>query len=126
MTCVWDSLLRHIVTDSHSMNVLGCPRSPGELVRALKANNIGTPDVRWQGQLFSPQQQGENAQWIRKYDETRIGEGHLTSMCDPFMILLCQLLHVSIKYKGERSEVVFSVEGARREWTVCSSSTHMW
>lgn len=108
------------------MDLLGGPRSPVELVRALKENNSGTPDVRWQGQSLSTQEQGENARWIREYDEARIGEGHLTSMCDPFMILLCQLLRVSIKYKGDRSEVVFSVENSRREWTVCSSSTHMW
>ena len=126
MTCVWDSLLRHIVMDAHSMDVLGGPRSPFELVRALKERNSVTPDVRWQGQLFSAQEQGENAQWIRDYDETRISYGHLTSMCDPFMVLICQLLHVSIKYKGDRSDVVFTVEGSRREWTVCSSSTHMW
>jgi hypothetical protein len=99
MTCVWDSLLKAL-RQGDVETILGRNASKGPLafVRALKASNIYTAGVRWQGVPVGEAQLRENMLWIGAYDEGAICGGHLTSSADPFFMLICYLFHVRIHH----------------------------
>ena len=99
MTCVWDALLRGLKhSDVDNLLGSGASRSPRAFVQALKAANLYTSGVRWQGVVVRATQLRENMTWIREYDENAIGGGHLTSSADPFFMLISYLFHVRIRH----------------------------
>lgn len=126
MTCVWQSILHGIREDADADAFLGGRRSPRDLVEALKGRNAATPDVKWQGETLSEQAQRENQEWIRDYDVGGIGGGHLVSMADPFMLLLCQVLRVEIVHNGAHGSVRMGVDNPRYAIRLSSDGGHMW
>lgn len=126
MTCVWRALLHGLRNDSDATGLIGEMRTEPNLVRALMSNNGPTPDVLWQGQHLSNQSQKENQMWIRDYDVDSISGGHLVSMADPFMILLCQLLNISIVHNGKYGSVTIGTKSPRYTITLASDGGHMW
>tara|TARA_B100001142_G_scaffold286215_1_gene301069 strand:- start:394 stop:777 length:384 start_codon:yes stop_codon:yes gene_type:complete len=102
MTCVWDAIMRGVVRDQVTNDILGNYSSPLEFVRSIKKRNILTVGVKWQKQPITKQQQKENFEWIKNYDENGIQNGHLMSTADPFLILLAYILDIEfvINYCG--------------------------
>ena len=100
MSCFWDGILK--ATQS--------PLTPDGLLRWFRAHNRPTVRVLWQGKPLSAQQIKENVEWINS--TTAVGDGHLTSTCDPFLCLLtelheCDIVHMyigtPIRYEFARS-----------------------
>lgn len=88
MSCFWNALIAKIPELRQ--------QSPSTIIAFLQAHNSPTPHVRWQGEPLSLRQQKENFQWIRDYNPSNFQNGHDTSICDPFLVLICQLFHTDI------------------------------
>ena len=129
MTCVWDSLMRG-VRDEDLTGILGLRRSeararPEAFVEALKRRNRLTPDIKWQGETISGQQQRENLEWVRDYRTVGIRGGHLTSAADPFFFLLSDLLSVSVMHRHMQHVIRYDHPRPRYEICVRSDGGHM-
>jgi len=90
MACFWVAILRRFKIPGVT--------NPSSLLAHLKQRNTMTPDVTWQGENLSAQQQRENFEWVRDYAPNQVNGGHFTSACDPFFCLLCQLFRVEIQH----------------------------
>ena len=55
--------------------------------------------VSWQGNEFRNQEIAEHFEAIKSYNVNGVQDGHLTSICDSFILLLCELLEISIEHK---------------------------
>ena len=95
-------------------------RDPASLLRYFKQQNTrpqrviesepGKPvvvsTVLWQSQPLSEKQMDENVDWIRSYAPANLRNGHMTSVCDPFLILLSHLLDCDISHKYLNRHVI--------------------
>lgn len=106
MTCFWDGILQALEADGNLRAELQLT-GPASLVACFKAKNTvpqrKTTDghvitsVLWQGQPISKAEMRENLKHVRDYEGP--GDGHLTSACDPFLILLSHLTDRDVEHK---------------------------
>ena len=108
MSCFWQALCR---------KVPGLKKHrPSSVIRALKSVNCEPKDVRWDGKLLSPKECKEFVEWIDGYDPSNFSQGHDTSICDPFLALVCQVFAINITHH----HTGFAFENGKRT-QVCSS-----
>ncbi len=130
MTCFWSGIL-HALQPSH-YRTLGLPprtRNVQALVRALTQRARTTPHVRWCGQVLSDKMQRENLTWIRAYKAARIGQGHWCGGCDPFLLLLSELLSCTIThvYAGHTLHYVYTGPNpSGSTLRFASNHSHFW
>ena len=62
-------------------------------------------DVLWQGQRIKDREIKEHLQAIKDYEINGIVHGHLTSTCDSFLLLICQLFSVNIIHRYMNHEI---------------------
>ena len=103
MTCFWDAILGKLPRDTIT-KYLGDADSTTTFIRLLKeyATRTNINDVMWNGTLIPPRKITECLAWIRDYDIGAISNGHDTSICDPFLVLICHLFMYDIDhdYRG--------------------------
>ncbi|MDC0367062.1 hypothetical protein OAM67_01410 [bacterium] len=90
MSCFWDGLVRK-VPELRKFNA-------SNVIAALKAHNILTPNVKVNGQKLTKQRMEENMEWIKDYSEQGYNQGHFTAGEDPFLILICEAFSVNIEH----------------------------
>lgn len=99
MTCFWNGTIAAL-NKNHMKQIFRYNHnrkpSPTELANLLKIHATETTDVLWNGQELSIKLLQENLDWIKEYDVSKIGRGHDTSICDPFLLLMCHLFKVNI------------------------------
>jgi len=82
--------------------------SPVELLRTLKSWNRPTPHVLWQGEPVTKQQQRENMEWVHGTQISEVTNGHYTSVMDPFLCLLCEVLRMPVVNMYNGTKIVYS------------------
>ena len=94
MTCYWDSIRDSLTLNDY--NILGFNQKPNmeQFINTIKSKNILVQNVLWQGNEFRNQEIVEHFEAIKNYNISEIKNGHLTSVCDSFLLLLCELLEV--------------------------------
>ena len=99
MTCYWDSIRDSLTLDDY--NKLGINQKPNikQFISTLKNKNKLVQNVLWQGNEFRNQEIAEHFEAVKNYNINGIQNGHLTSVCDSFLLLLCELLEISIEHK---------------------------
>jgi len=125
MSCFWQGLIRKVP------EIKSCARSPQEVLALLKKKNQITPNVHWQGQPLSSALLLQNYKDVQSYDAPVTG-GHLTSSCDPFLLLVAQIYRCHIRFKFAGSSIAIDyVPSAEEEntqpiptYTFSSSRTH--
>ena len=91
MTCFWDGVLRALKEDDYRfISEKRCNRV--EFIKMLKRRNIPMTDVVWNGEKLRNQEINEHQQAIKEYNISGINNGHLTSTCDSFLLLICQII----------------------------------
>ena len=133
MTCFWDGILSKLTLNQIN-EVLGKKDetllvvTQKSFIKLLKTNVTYFIDVRWNNTKISDKLTIELVEWILDYNEENITQGHDCSICDPFLILICQLFKVNIQhtYNG----VVVNYRNVRNhEGTILnfsSDSGHFW
>ena len=103
MTCFWNGILASLTTEN--FNFIGLDRKkyrkPEIFIQLLKDRNefINAWHVNWNNTPLSNRETIEIKQSIKEYDIKGIHRGHLTSTCEPFLILVSQIFHVNIHHK---------------------------
>ena len=77
------------------------------LIDCLKKKNKNTNRVTWQNQPIRTQQIEENKEHIRLYNSCCAPNGYLCSTCDPFIILLCELLEIDIVHNYLGNNIMY-------------------
>ncbi len=132
MTCFWDTILSKLQPKEIN-NVLSKTCNYVTInqllfINLLKQNITPTTDVLWNGEELSFKQIEENLDWIRTYDVTKIQGGHDCSICDPFLLLICQLFIVNIThhYNGKTIQYVNRYNTSGKSMILHSDRGHMW
>jgi len=99
MTCYWDSIRDSLTLNDY--NILGLNQKPSleQFINILKSKNKLVHNVLWQGNEFRNQEIAEHFEAVKNYNISEIQNGHLTSVCDSFLLLLSELLEISIEHK---------------------------
>lgn len=103
MSCFWQGLAR--ITELNG-------KAPKEVLTYLKDNNAICSGVKWQGELLSKKQLHENYESIAQYNHN-VNKGHLTSSCDPFLILCSFLFHINIIFIYNKNKIVITNDNSK-------------
>ena len=85
MTCFWDSITSSLVDEEY--RTLGIPRNREKLIQTLKNKNT-LVNTLWQGKELTKKEKEEHFQAVKTYNISGIRNGHLTSVCDSFLLLI--------------------------------------
>ena len=110
MTCFWDAIVSHLnEADFKLLNVTPLSRPPlSNFINALKDKNKLIEHTHWQHNSLSDQEKEEHKAAIEYYDIDKIKHGHLTSTCDSFLLLLCELLHINIEHRYLKNTIYYT------------------
>ena len=127
MTCFWNAIISSLKDeDKKILNVNG-RIFPKRMVEILKSKNQETNNVTWNNEKLKEQQIKENIEHIKELDINKISNGYLCSTCDPFLILLAEILKVKIKHNYNDTVIIYNnIEKERRTINLCSDRGHIW
>jgi len=78
-------------------------------IQKLKEKNK-LVDVLWQGKQLRIQEKKEHFEAVKGYNINGIKNGHLTSICDSFLLLICDLLNVNIEHKYLHNIIIYQTK----------------
>jgi len=116
MTCFWDAIVRSL--NKQDFLLLGEKNfnlNKISLINFLKKNNKKPQDVLWQNQSLKKKELDEHVEAVKCYNITGIRRGHLTSTCDSFLLLICQLFRVNINHKYLRNTIQYKTKHRPRK-----------
>ena len=113
MTCFWDSILSCLKEDDYKFANIGRGNRK-HFITQIKLRNRPMKSVKWQGKNLTDQEIKEHMEAIKDYNVNGIGSGHLTSICDSFLLLICELFNVSIIHRFLRTNIVYSHPKTRK------------
>ena len=130
MSCFWDAVLNKLkIEDLNKLNYSGKP-GPKEFADLLKKHNIITENVLWNSQLLTKKQCEENYEHIKDHQSSKINQGYDCSICDPFLILICELFIININhnYLGNKIDYTNKKNVFNNNYTITiqSDKRHMW
>jgi len=99
MTCYWDSLYSQLDLEDYKFIGANKPNNIEDLIRLLKSKNKYVDNITWQKEKLSFNEKKEHYTAVDVYDIKGIKNGHLTSVCDSFLLLVCELFNVSIHHR---------------------------
>ena len=123
MTCFWDNIMNSLSHEDY--NLLGFDNKPNStsFITKLKEKNTEIQTL-WQGMPLSTQEKKEHSQAIQTYNISTISNGHLTSTCDSFLLLLCQLLNLDIHHNYlQLTTIIYSQHNKNPRKTLKFQST---
>lgn len=96
MACFWKGILEALSPDFKKRHAINNPSTLLQFFKRINSPDIyfrtvnGRPHpvVHHQGKPLSQNQIIENIQWVGEYETSKVTSGHLTSTCDPFLLLL--------------------------------------
>ena len=107
MACFWQGIISSLTKNDKSKLLINNNNIPA-LIKALKKCNTKNIEVMWQNTKLSKKQKEENYIHIKDYNTDSYNKGYLCSTCDPFLILLCNVLGVNIKHHYLNNEIIYS------------------
>lgn len=122
MTCFWDGILKSLKKDDFDFVNYKYNKSLKNFIIFLKENKKRMNNVLWQNQSLKNQEIDEYLLWIKEYNINNISNGHLTSVCDPFLLLICELFCVNIKHQYNNCTITYKNINKVRKTLVFSSN----
>lgn len=99
MTCFWDAIMTSLTHEDYLLLNFNKKPSANTFIDVLKQKNVKATHVKWNNKNISKQELSEHFEAIKCYNTANIQNGHLTSICDSFLLLLCHLLNIGIDHK---------------------------
>lgn len=99
MTCFWDAIMASLNHEDYLLLNFEKKPSTTAFIDRLKSKNVKSTQVQWNNKNISNQELDEHYEAIKCYKIAHINNGHLTSICDSFLLLLCHLLNIGIDHK---------------------------
>jgi hypothetical protein len=122
MTCFWDGIIKSLKKEDFDYVKFDKSKSPVNLINFLKKNNKKMINVLWQNNILREQEMEEHLSWINEYNINDISNGHLTSICDPFLLLICELFCVNIKHQYNKYCIMYVNKNKARKTLIFSSN----
>ena len=122
MSCFFDSLTQAL--SDQDLKILNVQRNTPNVIQSLKVRNTLTQNVSWQGSELTKTCMTENFEHVKSYDAKTYNKGYLTSSCDPFLCLACELFKWEIKFKYMNSIIIIKHDKSVRRVTFSASNTH--
>lgn len=127
MTCFWDGIMQSLSSGDKQLLGLDNNNSIYNLIDCLKLKNNNTANVIWQNDKFRNQQVLENKEHIRLYNSAAAKSGYLCSTCDPFLILLCELLERNIAHNYLGNTITYrNTKNSQGTFFFKSDRGHFW
>ena len=123
MSCFWDAIRKTLNTEDYKL-LDAEKKSNKDLVLLLKKYNKICIDVKWNGKILKIQELEEHYKAIKEYNENKINNGHLTSICDSFLLLLASLFRVNIIHNYCGIEIKYEVNKERKTLKFKSNKGH--
>ena len=124
MTCFWDSILISLTPEDHKIVGTTIHTDKQDFIKQLKFLNK-KPNTLWQNSVLREQEKQEHFIAVQVYDPKKINEGHLTSVCDSFLLLLCDLLQINIEHHYlNMTTILYSCYNPRKTLRFQSSRDH--
>ena len=121
MTCFWDGILKSLNQDDFKL--IGEKKTNiKNFINILKIKNTEMNNVLWQKTKLKEQEIKEHMQAIKDYNIQKIHKGHLTSSCDSFLLLVCQLFQVKIIHRYMKHTIIYQNSKKERKTLHFSSS----
>ena len=113
MTCYWNSIQSRLIKEDFTL--LGMDTIPKceQLISLLKEKNKPI-ETLWNGTALTNKEKEEHYEAIKCYNIKGIHNGHLTSICDSFLLLICDLLNVNVEHTFLNNTIVYSCKGITR------------
>lgn len=120
MTCFWNGIMKSL--NKNDFDLINEKKSSHiELITMLKRRKTPMINVLWENQKLSKNEIKEHLLAIDEYDINGIPGGHLTSSCDSFLLLICELFKVNIEHMYMIHTIKYSNTKEVRK-TICYSS----
>jgi hypothetical protein len=116
MTCFWTGVVSALTKED--LELLGNPPKndlPAFIRRLQDAAPTAEYDMRWQSTSLTVLEIQEQKEAIKDYNISKIGHGHWTSSCDPFLCLLADVLHVKIEFRYMNHMILFESNKPHRK-----------
>ena len=126
MSCFWDALISKLNNKELNHIQINKRIRPKELCLKLKLlNKIISDNILWQGKPINELERKEHYLTI-KNNVCFVNNGHLTSSCDSFLLLICDLCKVNISHKGMYGISSYINPLSDRTIILYSNRGHMW
>ncbi len=115
MTCFWDGILNGLqMTDLNLYDISN--KNKEAFITFLKSKNSHElfKKVRWNGFLLKEQEIKEHIEMIKNYNIKGIYNGHLTSTCDSFLLLITSLFKLNIYHRYLSCLIRYQYDGDQR------------
>ena len=124
MTCFWDGVIASL--DQNDFAFIGEIKSNVvEFIKMLKRRSIKMENVMWQNKIIKGQELDEHLVAITEYNIQGIRSGHLTSVCDSFLLLVSELFCVDIHHRYMNTNIIYkNRKNSRKQLTFSSTGGH--
>lgn len=126
MTCFWDHILKSLNQEDLQMIGLNYPTTNTLFIDSLQKNNKLCENVIWQNNSFKKRLLEENLLMVKEFNSQNINKGYDCSTCDPFLILLSELLRVDIDHLYQDNLIQYRVKDSRKLLKFKSTSSHFY
>ena len=128
--CFWDAILSKITPEMIKERFgtdFDTKYRIRDFINLLKEKSIKTVNVGWNGNKLTDKEMEENLLWISEYNILDVVDGHNCSICDPFLLLVCELFNVNIhhNYNGTLIKYTNTNSGSKTIY-FNSNPTHFW
>jgi len=121
MTCFWDGVMKSL--NKNDFDLINEKKSSHiELITMLKRRKTPMINVLWENKKLSGNEIKEHLLAIDEYDVNGIPGGHLTSSCDSFLLLICELFKVNIEHMYMIHTIKYSNTNEARKTLYYSSN----
>ena len=125
MTCYWDSVFSLLDLEDYKFLGVVRPKNITEFINLLKSKNKYIDNITWQNNHLSQNEKKEHHIAINVYDVKGIAGGHLTSICDSFLLLVCELFGVSVEHQFLNTPIKYiNVKNTRKILRFSSNGGH--
>jgi len=125
MTCYWDSIYSQLDVEDYKFIGVDTPPNIESLVRLMKSKNKNINNVTWQNSYLSHDEKKEHFTAIDVYNIKGIYKGHLTSVCDSFLLLLCEVFCISVNHTFLNTNIKYeNVKKSRKTLRFSSNRGH--
>lgn len=124
MTCFWTNIILSLNIEDFKLLNFNKKPSIIKFINTLKTKNKKKNNILWQGQKISQKQLEENFLHIKDFNINTINNGYLCSICDPFLILICELLNINIEHTYLNILIIYKNENSNKTLKYKSSKSH--
>lgn len=124
MTCFWDALRSSLSSEDYALLNTRQVHTHQEFIHMLKRRSKPTHSICWQGSKLRTNEMEEHMKAIESYNVANIKNGHLTSTCDSFLLLVCELFQLNIIHIFSGTRIQYTCPNPRKTLMFKSNGGH--